>query len=170
MPPDKQPAAFILGISGLSSTGKTTLGRLLRAVFPSSFLLHQDDFFYPEPQIPINSEGIMDWDCPEAIDWDSLLRALNYVHERGELPDGLHSFQEKNPTGESGVSDEEVRREMHKVERELDEMEKEGGNRKRMRLVIMDGFMLFNDERVLKVLDAKIFLRAKYEKVRGSYT
>jgi nicotinamide/nicotinate riboside kinase len=40
--------AVIVGISGASSSGKTTLGRLLRDVFPQTFILHEDDFYRPE--------------------------------------------------------------------------------------------------------------------------
>lgn len=40
--------AIIIGISGASSSGKTTLARLLRDIFPNSFILHQDDFYRPE--------------------------------------------------------------------------------------------------------------------------
>lgn len=40
--------AVVVGISGASSSGKTTLARLLRDVFPNTFVLHEDDFYKPE--------------------------------------------------------------------------------------------------------------------------
>lgn len=46
---ENKPAALIIGISGCSSSGKTTLARLLHDIFPSgTFVLHQDDFYRPE--------------------------------------------------------------------------------------------------------------------------
>jgi len=42
--------AVIIGISGPSSSGKTTLARLLRDVFPRTFILHQDDFYRAEEE------------------------------------------------------------------------------------------------------------------------
>lgn len=42
--------AIIVGISGASSSGKTTLARLLRDVFPHTFVLHEDDFYRPETE------------------------------------------------------------------------------------------------------------------------
>lgn len=42
--------AVIVGISGASSSGKTTLARLLRDVFPNTFVLHEDDFYRPETE------------------------------------------------------------------------------------------------------------------------
>lgn len=42
--------AIIVGLSGCSSSGKTTLARLLRDIFPNSFVLHEDDFYRPEDE------------------------------------------------------------------------------------------------------------------------
>lgn len=42
--------AVVVGVSGCSSSGKTTLARLLRDIFPNSFVLHEDDFYKPEDQ------------------------------------------------------------------------------------------------------------------------
>lgn len=40
----------VIGISGCSSSGKTTLARLLRDIFPETFILHEDDFYKPESE------------------------------------------------------------------------------------------------------------------------
>jgi nicotinamide/nicotinate riboside kinase len=40
--------ALVVGISGASSSGKTTLSRLLRCIFLNTFILHEDDFFKEE--------------------------------------------------------------------------------------------------------------------------
>jgi len=40
--------AVVVGISGCSSSGKTTISRLLRDIFPNTFVLHEDDFYLPE--------------------------------------------------------------------------------------------------------------------------
>lgn len=45
-----KPRTIIIGISGCSSGGKTTLARLLRDLFPSTFILHEDDFYKPESE------------------------------------------------------------------------------------------------------------------------
>lgn len=41
---------IVVGISGASSSGKTTLARLLRDIFPSTFILHEDDFYKVESE------------------------------------------------------------------------------------------------------------------------
>jgi nicotinamide/nicotinate riboside kinase len=45
-----QPRTIIVGISGCSSSGKTTLARLLRDMFPETFILHEDDFYKAESE------------------------------------------------------------------------------------------------------------------------
>jgi nicotinamide/nicotinate riboside kinase len=42
--------AIVVGLSGCSSSGKTTLARLLRDIFLNTFILHEDDFYKPEDQ------------------------------------------------------------------------------------------------------------------------
>lgn len=42
--------AIVVGISGCSSSGKTTLSRLLRDIFPNTFVLHEDDFYRAETE------------------------------------------------------------------------------------------------------------------------
>ena len=45
---DPERKALVVGISGASSSGKTTLSRLLRDIFPNTSILHEDDFYKPE--------------------------------------------------------------------------------------------------------------------------
>ncbi|KAH6850997.1 putative nicotinamide riboside protein [Chaetomium sp. MPI-CAGE-AT-0009] len=80
-----QTRTIIIGISGCSSSGKTTLARLLRDMFPETFILHEDDFYKPESELPIN-QGHADWDCPEAISIPDLEAALAHVRATGTFP------------------------------------------------------------------------------------
>lgn len=147
--------AFILGLSGLSSSGKTTLSRLLRTVFgPSCSILHQDDFYLPEEELPM-VDGLRDWDCVEAIDFPAMMRALDHIRTHGELPGDLDSKEDQNTIGKSGVSSQETE-DVRRVVRE---------SGLEVNLKILDGFLLFHDDEVISWLDARIFLRVPYEKV-----
>ncbi|KAK3997168.1 nicotinamide riboside kinase [Cladorrhinum sp. PSN332] len=77
--------AIIIAVSGCSSSGKTTLARLLRDIFPNTFILHQDDFYKPETELPTKS-GLLDWDCPAALDLPALLHALQHIRSTGTFP------------------------------------------------------------------------------------
>jgi nicotinamide/nicotinate riboside kinase len=48
-----EPRTILIGISGCSSSGKTTLARLLRDMFPETFILHEDDFYKRESEYAI---------------------------------------------------------------------------------------------------------------------
>jgi nicotinamide/nicotinate riboside kinase len=50
MASSQERKAIIVGISGASCSGKTTLARLLRDIFPNSFVIHEDDFYKPEAE------------------------------------------------------------------------------------------------------------------------
>ncbi|KAI0131276.1 P-loop containing nucleoside triphosphate hydrolase protein [Daldinia grandis] len=90
--------AFIVGISGASSSGKTTLARLLRDVFPNTFVLHEDDFYRPETELPYK-EGLLDWDCAEAINIPDMKRALEHIRAHGTFPPFVDSKEDQNSIG-----------------------------------------------------------------------
>ncbi|KAJ2895534.1 ribosylnicotinamide kinase [Zalerion maritima] len=84
---------LMVGISGCSSSGKTTLARLLRDLFPRAFIIHEDDFYRAESELPVRN-GLTDWDCVEAIDVPQMAEALKYIRARGEVPVSLQSRNE----------------------------------------------------------------------------
>ncbi|KAL4983102.1 hypothetical protein BDW68DRAFT_181903 [Aspergillus falconensis] len=125
--------ASVIALSGPSSSGKTTLARLLQRVFSnqpqtqdgsqpprqiSTFIIHEDDFYYPDDKIPYTTTKsgarVQDWDCLGALDIDFLTSALRYVHEHGRLPPRLRSKEDLNEVSPgSGVDDvlvDELRR------------------------------------------------------------
>jgi nicotinamide/nicotinate riboside kinase len=59
--PPSSTRTLIIGLSGPSCSGKSTLARLLRSIFNiklpgltlSLFILHEDDFYKPDNQIPV---------------------------------------------------------------------------------------------------------------------
>ncbi|KAJ5224029.1 hypothetical protein N7468_008571 [Penicillium chermesinum] len=114
--------AVIIGISGPSSSGKTTLARLLQRIFSGvplssatlhTFIIHEDDFYYPDdhydPRIPYTTtpsgQTVQDWDTAAAIDTAFLAQALAYVRQHGTLPPRLQSKEDQNDATDSGVPD-----------------------------------------------------------------
>ncbi|KAK9316171.1 P-loop containing nucleoside triphosphate hydrolase protein [Lipomyces starkeyi] len=149
---------FLIGVSGPSSSGKSTLARLIRYVLPKSFILHEDDFYKPETEIPVVN-GIEDWDCPEAIDFIALRAAIDYIKNNRKLPDNVHYKEDQNNLGTPPVSNEEA-----------DEIKKqvlgENSVTENTEFCIVDGFLLFNDDVITKQLDIKFLLRAPYESLK----
>ncbi|MCD6333394.1 MAG: hypothetical protein J7L89_08985 [Bacteroidales bacterium] len=61
---------ILIGIGGVSNAGKTFLAReLAQRLTPGPVpVFSQDDFVWPESQIPLIRDHI-DWECPESIDF-----------------------------------------------------------------------------------------------------
>ncbi|KAL8797161.1 MAG: hypothetical protein Q9195_000628 [Heterodermia aff. obscurata] len=159
---------LIIGLSGPSSCGKTTLARLLTRIFAHSSILHADDFYLTDSQIPIHN-GIQDWDCAEAIDVAKLVAALKRL-KAGEtveaVRDGVASTEIPEAEGAKSAVNEEV---LNRLRREL--MAWEADMRlneqawERPPLLLIDGFLLFGEtvSKIREQLDIKILLRSTYE-------
>ncbi|KEF57620.1 uncharacterized protein A1O9_05538 [Exophiala aquamarina CBS 119918] len=138
-------ATIVLGLSGPSSSGKTTLARLLRSTFNTTisstaqqqqepckltlrlFILHQDDFYLTDALVPVinvssqefATRDLQDWDCVESLDLGLFEDTLRHVKQYGRVPDGSVSKEDQNAVGESGVDDDEIRRVKGAVEDRL---------------------------------------------------
>ncbi|KAH7392549.1 P-loop containing nucleoside triphosphate hydrolase protein [Pyrenochaeta sp. MPI-SDFR-AT-0127] len=155
------PSPLLVGISGPSSSGKTTLSRLLRDIFPPSklFLLHLDDFYLTDGEIPVKN-GTQDWDCVESINLPELQSALQYVKEHGKSPDWLVSKEDQNSVGEHGVPEAEV----VKLKNEVSMWLEQRADWQERRICIVDGFLLFSEDMkdIRSLFDVRLFLRTSY--------
>lgn len=145
-------ATVIVGISGVSSSGKTTLARLLRDIFPGSFILHEDDFYWPDEKIPVR-KGNQDWDCLESLDLQRFYNTLDFIKRSGSIPSDLDSKEDQNSAGASNVDPnvvEELKLRTAKY-------------RYRLNLVIVEGFLLYAQpmQHIWSLLDTRLFLRTR---------
>ncbi|PBP21665.1 nicotinamide riboside kinase 1 [Diplocarpon rosae] len=166
--------AIVVGISGCSSSGKTTLSRLLRDIFPNSFVLHEDDFYRPETELPTR-HGFLDWDCAEAISVPDIVKSLAHIHKEGTFPvsssslshryehgvpfqsepdilinsqPDLDSKEDQNSVGKCPVSDDTI----GALKARVKTWTKPGNlghgilndSKKAVRLCIFDGFLLYS--------------------------
>lgn len=70
---------MIIGIGGVSRSGKTRLAKRLAKHFRqqglSTITLHQDDFVYPEEEIPPVRDKV-DWEHPESVDFERFRQSI----------------------------------------------------------------------------------------------
>ncbi len=148
---------IVIGISGPSSSGKSTLARILRRIYDGSFILHQDDFYKAEEEIPITN-GVRNWDCKEAVDFEEFISTLDYISHQDRLPPLLVSKEDANEVPDSGVSNEFIECLRKRVTIHND------GKRK---VCIIDGFLLYHDPQIIPRLQLRILLRADYQTLKA---
>ncbi|KAK4547933.1 hypothetical protein LTR36_010652 [Oleoguttula mirabilis] len=152
--------AVLVGISGVSSSGKTTLARLLRDIFPNVFVLHEDDFYKDDPDIPVK-DGVADWDCLEAINVPSFEQALAFIKKHGTSPPHFISKEDKNSVGKIEVDHAVVENLKWKASRWMFQNVPP--------VVIIDGFLLYSEEMktIRDSFDVKLLLRTDLETAKA---
>ncbi|USW48670.1 Putative nicotinamide riboside kinase, P-loop containing nucleoside triphosphate hydrolase [Septoria linicola] len=161
MPPSRGPRgetkALLIGVSGVSSSGKTTLARILRDIFPRTFILHEDDFYKTDNDIPIHStHKIQDWDCLDSIDLPAFKSTLKYILQNGASPPDFISKEDKNSIGSVAVDRELIK--------DLEWKAWKWSYADAPPICIIDGFLLYSEEMkdIRDLFDVKLFLRTDH--------
>ncbi|KLU91950.1 hypothetical protein MAPG_10899 [Magnaporthiopsis poae ATCC 64411] len=154
--------AIIVGISGCSSSGKTTLARLLRDIFPNAFVLHEDDFYRPESEQPKKGD-LLDWDSVESLNLPQMEKSLSYIRQTGKFPPDLDSKEDQNSVGACPVPDSKIAELKQKVADWTQPGQAGYGLLvpDKLSLCLLDGFLLYHPPRldaVMDRLDLKLFL------------
>lgn len=173
---------LVVALSGLSSTGKSTIASYLPCIFlPPNYaltILHVDDFYKPQSELPLR-EGLLDWDCAGSLDWPRLEDAVKKWRNGEKVEEGQVNPQPEFDTGDGGEEGEAAAGGIKKAH------VKELGSAVRgridacKRILILDGFLLFTPSvpsSFRSLLDLKILLRAPYvqakqrRETRSGYT
>lgn len=73
---------IVVGISGASCSGKTTLTKLLQSTFPWANVVHQDIYYYPnDPKYHVYLPDVkhFNWDVKSAVDFTRMERDLQGI-------------------------------------------------------------------------------------------
>ncbi|OJK04149.1 hypothetical protein ASPACDRAFT_112506 [Aspergillus aculeatus ATCC 16872] len=164
MPPPTPPTppTIIIGLSGPSSSGKTTLARLLHRIFTlppgettptpkfRSLLIHEDDFYHSDDKIPLTTlptgTVLQNWDTAGALDLGFLAASLDYIRTHGRLPPRLRSKEDQNDTqpvddtSTGAVGEEQV---VEELRRRVQQRLGAGADAGTKTVAFMEGFLLF---------------------------
>ncbi|KAL8710311.1 MAG: hypothetical protein Q9220_005081 [cf. Caloplaca sp. 1 TL-2023] len=189
--PSPQDPSIILALSGLSSTGKTTIASHLPSIFPppqyTVTILHVDDFYKPQTELP-HRAVLLDWDCVGSLDWPKLENAVRRWRDGGEGEVKEGSVNPQPEFGSSATADDDgdalpaeegghgitaalTAQLRDQVQAAAEEASgRRDHRRRRRRLLILDGFLLFTPSTPAtfrSLLDLKMLLRAPYAAAKG---
>lgn len=123
----------IIGITGGSGSGKSTVVRRIRESQPESVLIAQDNYYKSAPFINNSNITAFNFDHPDAFDMDLLLSNLLDLKAGREIDMPQYDFVFHKRL------DETVHVKPHK-------------------LIILDGLMIFYDKRIRDILDLKLYV------------
>ena len=165
---------LVVGISGPTCSGKTTIAGYLKRIFPRLVVLHEDDFYIPAAQLP-HRAGFQNWDCAASIDQDRLKCVVGHARNERVLPAEFKSYQtEEEP---SGAQEAVVQASQNNVQlfygqqgqhRPVDMESSVRETNSLPDILLVEGFLLFGRSMTLlkDAFDLRILLGGKYEDLK----
>ncbi|EPX72300.1 nicotinamide riboside kinase [Schizosaccharomyces octosporus yFS286] len=150
------PKTVIVGVSGASCSGKSTLTQFLHAIFKGSSILHEDDFYKTDADIPVK-DGVPDWDCKESLNLDSFLETLKYIRKHGDLPTHLHNRDNLNVAKEALTQYNEI----------LKEYPESPISSSDYKFIFVDGFMLYVNQELIQSFDLCLMLACDFDTLKA---
>ncbi len=87
---------FIIGITGGSASGKSSFSRDLGALFPADLMiLCEDNYYLPKDLVPVDANGIQNFDTPAAFDHAELVKHISSL--RSGIPVEKREYTYYNP-------------------------------------------------------------------------
>jgi nicotinamide/nicotinate riboside kinase len=173
---------LLVGISGLSQ--KSTVARILSLAYPRSVIIEADDFSVLDltkiPTLPAPL-SCPDADSAQAVDYERIVRLLDQIRSTGKPDSQYHrqrlyqeaatSFDERLNSSVRKLDDRgHVERLRHEMEKSIASNHNGDGRLNlppQVTLVILEGFLLFQKEEILKRLDLGLLLQMSKEAAKA---
>jgi uridine kinase len=136
-PPLAPRRALTIGIAGGSGSGKSTVARNVAGALGTASVafIDMDAYYHNYSHLPVEERRRMNWDHPEAFDWDLLVAQLGRLAAGEAIEKPIYDFLTHTRRAETAtVQPAEV--------------------------IVVDGILLFADERVRDLCDVKVFVDA----------
>ena len=128
---------LIIGVAGGSGSGKSTVARNVAAALgeASVAFLDMDAYYVDHAHLPLEERRTINWDHPNAFDWDLLVRQLADLADGRAIDKPVYDFHAHVRSGTvARVPPADV--------------------------IVIDGILLFVDARVRDLCDVKVFVDA----------
>jgi len=129
----------IVALTGGSGSGKSTILNGIRDHFGDDItILSLDDYYHPVTEIPVDDKGETNFDLPEAIIYDNLIRDI-YALQKGETIEiDTYTFNRDMMKSECVIKTPSL-------------------------WLIVEGLFALHDMRVREMIDIKVFISASVE-------
>lgn len=128
---------LIIGIAGGTGSGKSTVARnVARALGTASVaFIDMDGYYLNFAHLPIEQRRRINWDHPDAFDWDLLLADLRRLSQGESIAKPVYDFVTHTRSAQTiDVPPADV--------------------------VVIDGILLFSDARIRELCDVKVYVDA----------
>jgi nicotinamide/nicotinate riboside kinase len=154
----------LIGVGGASSSGKTTIAKILHSITEGSILLHQDDFYKNDNEIPVDqASGFDNWDSPDALNFDAFIKELSYIKENGDLSPQTKLYENRY---NSDTKDQNITGIPKETINTLSSQINHLATEKNLKIAFIDGFLLHHDPNIIQLFDINIFLLASYQTLK----
>lgn len=125
---------IVIGVSGGSASGKTTVANRIKDEFKDSVELLSHDFYYlPHDDLPLEERAKLNYDHPNAFDTERLISDIKQLKQGKPIERPVYSYVIHNRLPET------VRVNPAKV-------------------IIVEGFMIFENSELRDLMDIKVFV------------
>lgn len=128
---------LIIGIAGGSGSGKTTVARkIAEKTHEHIAVISQDSYYLDQSHLPMEERQALNFDHPNAIDWDLLTQHLHDLREGKEIEQPVYSY----------ITCSRSTTETVKV--------------KPADIIVVEGILIFTCKKLMKEMDIKVFVDA----------
>lgn len=135
---------IVVGISGATCSGKSTLAHKLHSAFPGSILINQDDYFHPVDSpyhVKVEALGHLNWEIMTSLDMNCMRSDVS-------------TLLSQNPS--SAVLPPKAKR--SDCKQSVSGPPQSCSNKAYHFIVILEGFLLLNDPTISNVCDLRYYL------------
>lgn len=126
----------IIGIAGGTGSGKSTFTNRLKAYFGDDItVIYHDDYYKPHDDLPFDERKKINYDHPSSLETDLLIEHLKLLREGKSVKRPVYDFTQHTRSKEIAIVEPS-------------------------RVIIVEGILILQDERLRDLFDLKIFVEA----------
>lgn len=127
---------YIIGVAGGSGSGKSTFTNRIKEKFGESVaVLYHDNYYKRQDNVPFEERVKVNYDHPASLETDLLTEHLEALKRGESIESPVYDFSKHNRSNEKNIIEPKA-------------------------VIIVEGILLFNDERLRELCDLKIYVEA----------